>query len=207
MHGSGMPGSRTEQGGTGKGLRVPSSRCFTRQECRGGGCYGKKESGWFFMAVANGWASEQAVLAAHGGRQPLPHAGTVSWVAALRAPPGAEGSCMGGDASSRRGERGWKLPGLPHVAVSSLAMSLSPTAGLCLVLSVQHGGHRLVLGEALSGQRSPPARASAGDVGTGRDCGHLRGPWLLAGEVGAGGGGNSSKAPGACRGDVGISRG
>lgn len=75
MHGSGMPGSRTEQGGTGKGLRVPSSRCFSRQECRGGGCYGKKESDWFFMAVANGWASERAVLAAHGGSQPLPHAG------------------------------------------------------------------------------------------------------------------------------------
>lgn len=28
-HGSGVPSSCPDQGGTGKGLRVPSSRCFT----------------------------------------------------------------------------------------------------------------------------------------------------------------------------------
>ena len=36
---------------------------------------------------------------------------------------------------------------------------------------------------------APPASASAGDVGTGTDRGHLQGLWALAGEVGTGRGG------------------
>lgn len=90
------------------------------------------------MAVANGWASERAVLAAGGGSQPLPHAGTVSWVVAVRAPPGAEGSCtgvllhppVGNGAGNCQVCPAWLFP---------LALAVSPTAGLCLVLSVQHG--------------------------------------------------------------------
>lgn len=48
---------------------------------------------------------------------------------------------------------------------------------------------------------APPAGASAGTVGSGRDCGHRQGAWALTGE------GSASRARGACSEAVGISRG
>lgn len=62
----GVPSSCTSLGGTGKGLRGTGSQFTLLGQQRkslsrnvaggqGGSCYGKKESGWFFMTVADGW--------------------------------------------------------------------------------------------------------------------------------------------------------
>lgn len=98
---------------------------------------GKKESGWFFTTVANGWGCVNAQSWHLGGSQPLPHTGRASWGAARRAPTPC-GSCMGGLLLHPTSSQVWGLPGLPCRAVSP-GLAMSPTTGLCLVLCVQHG--------------------------------------------------------------------